>query len=253
MEYLLEKQIADLVQNCVLHKDPDQKIWRASRTGYAMIHNRPFEKLKTWVRHDHLMPEDMLPGAESVVTFFLPFTEEITCSNNEGVPASRTWGEAYIQTNNLIKEINDEITSLLEVGGFNCFQIPATHNFDKESLTSRWSHRHIAYLSGLGTFGKNNLLITESGCSGRLGSLITDAPLSSTPLPVEEFCIEKRGEKCGVCVDRCAKGALTRENYDRHSCYEQCLDNGKNLGTKNLMDVCGKCLTKLPCTFTVPA
>lgn len=253
MEFLLEKQIAALVQNCVLRKDPEQKIWRNTNTGFALIHERPFNKLKTWVRQDHLMPEDLLPGAESVVSFFLPFSEEVTCSNNEGIPASRLWGEAYLETNHLIDEINNEISYLLEAGGFNCVQQEATHNFDKDSLTSRWSHRHIAYLCGLGTFGRNNLLITESGCSGRLGSLVTDAPLSSTTMPAREFCIEKRGKKCAVCLGRCARGALTAENYDRHSCYNQCLDNAQNLGTENLMDVCGKCLTKLPCTFLIPA
>lgn len=253
MEFLLEKQIAGIVETCVRREDPQGIIWRDSRTGFALIHERPFQKLRTWVRQDHLMPEDLLPGAESVISFFLPFTKEITCSNNDGVPASRQWGEAYVKTNSLIRLINEEISYMLEAGGFNCAQIPATHNFDKESLTSRWSHRHVAYLSGLGTFGKNNLLITESGCSGRLGSLVTDAPLSSTPLPQQEFCIERRGKSCGACVGRCAKGALTTQNYDRHSCYEQCLDNSKNLGKESLMDVCGKCLTKLPCTYSVPA
>jgi len=252
MDFVLENQIQNIVTETARREDPQGTMWRAPLTSCAMIEERPFRKLREWVREDHLMPEDLLPNAESIIVFFIPFTEEVTCSNNEGVPASRVWGEAYTRTNDLIGMINNELISLLETGGFNCATIPATHNFDKESLTSRWSHRHIAYLGGLGTFGRNNLLITKAGCSGRLGSVVTDAPLSSTPLPEGEYCIDKRGGSCSVCIGRCAKSALTESGYNRHSCYEQCLDNAKNLGTEKLMDVCGKCLTKLPCTFSIP-
>jgi len=253
MDFLLEKQIQHIVTATARGEDPRGAMWRDPLTSCTQIEERPFEKLRSWVRKDHLMPEDLLPNAESIIVYFIPFTEEVTCSNNEGVPASRTWGEAYTKTNELIGQINDELISLLETGGFNCAAIPATQNFDRKSLTSRWSHRHIAYLGGLGTFGKNNLLITKAGCSGRLGSVVTDAPLVSTALPEGEFCIEKRGGVCGICVERCTSGALTDGDYNRHSCYEQCLDNARNLGTKRLMDVCGKCLTRLPCTFSIPA
>ncbi|MDA3955278.1 hypothetical protein [Oceanispirochaeta sp.] len=252
MDYALEKQIEGIVRDTAKRQDSEGQMWREALTSYALIDDRPFHMLKSWVREDHLMPTDLLPNAESVICFFIPFTREITCSNEEGVPASRTWGEAFVKTNLLIDEISDEITMMLETGGFNCARLPATESFDTDSLTSRWSHRHVAYISGLGTFGKNNMLITKAGCSGRLGSIITDAPLTSSPLPEEEYCIEKEGNICGQCVSRCARGALTSENYDRHSCYNQCLDNGKNLGTADLMDVCGKCLTRLPCTFRAP-
>ncbi|MDC7232689.1 MAG: hypothetical protein PQJ58_05620 [Spirochaetales bacterium] len=244
MEFLLEKQIAELVDSRVRQEDPDQKFWRQPITGFALIHERPFEKLKTWVSDDHLLPDDFLPGAESVITFFLPFSKEVTCSNDDGPEASPAWRDACSHTTGLIDAIRDEITFLLETGGFNCAALPVSQSFDRDSLSSRWSHRHIAYLSGIGTFGRNNLLITESGCSGRLGSLITDAPLSSTPYPAREFCIEKQGENCGVCISRCTQGNL--------SCYELCQKNAPNLKSEDLMEACGRCIAGLPCTYTAP-
>ncbi len=252
MDYLLESQIAGIVQGCVSRNDPEGRIWRESLTGFAQIDERPFGKLKSWVTPDHLMPDDILPGAESVISFFIPFTQEVTCSNNEGIRASHEWGEAYIRTRDLIQEIYLELSTLLETGGFNCGVHPEPSDSDLENLVSRWSYRHVSYLCGLGTFGRNNLLITEAGCSGRLGSLVTDAPLRSTPMPDGEYCIEKQGEGCGRCIGRCARGALTDKSYDRYICRDQCLDNAASLGSDELMDVCGKCLTKLPCTFRIP-
>ena len=157
-----------------------------------------------------------------------------------------------MKTHVLLERIKDEISMLLEAGGFNCGGLPIDHDFDKESLTSRWSHKHVAYLCGMGTFGRNNMLITESGCSGRLGSLITDAPLASSSLPKKEFCLDKQGESCGLCITRCIPAALKKDDYDRIICHQQCLDNARKLGGEELMQVCGKCLTRLPCTFQAP-
>lgn len=39
---------------------------------------------------------------------------------------------------------------------------------------SEWSHRHAAYIAGLGIFGINNMLITNKGCVGRIPSFYED-------------------------------------------------------------------------------
>lgn len=252
MENFLENQIEETVQNVVLREDPSGEIWRTPRSACASVSERPFAKLKAWVREDHLMPRDLLPGAESVISFFLPFSREVACSNDEGVPASIQWGDADLKTSVLMEKIRFEITLLLEAGGFNCGGLPVDHDYDRDSLTSRWSHRHVAWLCGLGTFGRNNMLITESGASGRLGSMITDAPLISTPYPEGEYCLDKQVGNCGVCISRCPPSALKRSGYDKNRCLEQCLDNARDLGDDELMSVCGKCLTRLPCTFQAP-
>ena len=50
------------------------------------------------------------------------------------------------------------------------------------AFTSRWSERHAAYISGLGTFGLHKGLITEQGTCGRFVSVLTDLP-PYPPLP----------------------------------------------------------------------
>ncbi len=64
-----------------------------------------------------------------------------------------------------------------------------------EPFGSNWSERHVAYISGLGTFSLSKGIITEKGMAGRLISLVTDAPLPPTPrayTELYEYCIPLR-------------------------------------------------------------
>jgi epoxyqueuosine reductase QueG len=117
---------------------------------------------------------------------------------------------------------------------------------------SAWSHRHAAYIAGLGTFGLNRLLITEQGCCGRLGSLATDLVLIPTPRPEGEFCLHRAGGSCTKCVRKCIRNALGMDTFDRHACYQTLLDNEARLGMSGHADVCGKCSCGLPCSSRNP-
>jgi ABC-type sugar transport system ATPase subunit len=130
--------------------------------------------------------------------------------------------------------------------------IPPTHNFDQRSLMSDWSHRHVAYAAGIGGFGAHNLIITEKGCTGRLGSLVTDLALEASPPSSQEFCLQKAGTDCLKCVKRCRYGALYANRFDRHACYRQCLFNDQCHRDLALTDVCEKCSTMVPCSVANP-
>ena len=59
-----------------------------------------------------------------------------------------------------------------------------------KNLISDWSHRHVAVIAGLGKFGLNNMLITDNGCCGRVGSFITDLKIEPTKRKMEKIvCI----------------------------------------------------------------
>ena len=83
----------------------------------------------------------------------------------------------------------------------------------------------MGYVAGLGRFGSHHMLITEKGCCGRIGSLITTADLSPSPRPSGEFCLDKNGSECLKCIDNFATGALREEAFDKHKCYELLLEN----------------------------
>jgi len=228
--------------------------WKTPLIAVADAADELFPRLKEVVRPTHALPEDLLPGARSVIAYFLPFDERIPRSNRTGRLASEEWALAYIETNALIGVINGRLAADLREQGHKTVLIPATHNFDQETLMSDWSHKHVAYIAGLGTFGLHHMLITAQGCAGRLGTLVTDAVIEPTPRPTGEACLHKHNGSCVACVRKCAAGALTETGaaFDRHACYALCLANGQLHSALGLADVCGKCASIVPCSFTNP-
>ncbi len=209
--------------------------------GFADVASVKIRGLKVSVSESHLTPEEILPGATIVLSYFLPFTREAGACNRDGDFPSQRWADLYNKTNALIAEINDALVSRLQAEG-----IPAavpSGGFDTEQLISRWSQRHIAEAAGLGTFGLNNMLITPAGSMGRFGSVVT-ALKEPVDLPeTAERCLAKAGGRCHVCISRCPSGALTDTGFDRHICYAVCSRAERELGA----DVCGKCAVELPC------
>lgn len=213
-----------------------------------------FDALPRIAAPDHLLPADLLGTARSVIVYFLPFTRELVMENSHGKFPVRNWGLAYNDTNELIGRINREIASLLERHGFQSAVTPPTANFDKVSLMSRWSHKHLGHLSGLGRFGINAQLITPEGCAGRLGSLVTEAGLGDHPLMGDtEPCRYKRGKDCLKCVEVCPVKAVTVDGIDRARCYQRIKAAQKAEHLADLpeyTETCGKCQALLPCSFS---
>jgi len=233
-------------------------MWRTPVLKTAPVSNINLKILKEAVSAEHLLPEELLPDAKTIIAFFIPFSSRIVESNSAPGACSREWAEAYIKTNALIAKINDDIETLLASHNYRAGKVPATHNFDKNKLISRWSHRHIAFFAGLGTFGMNNMLLTDSGCCGRIGTMVTNWETGETTAPQKERCLAKRAAakgktRCGLCQKKCAAGAYSGGAFNRHACYAQCLRNGELYKDMGLTDVCGKCLVGLPCSFKTPA
>lgn len=227
--------------------------WRGPLIGFASVEDPLFLKLKEWVRPSHALPQDLLPAAKTVMAYFLPFKTKIQKENaREGFYPARSWAVAYIETNRLIQDLNNHLKNFLENAGYQTVSTPATHNYDQAILLSDWSHRHVAYIAGLGRFGLNRWLITEKGCCGRLGSLVTEASFSPTPRPNQEFCLYFAGSECSVCIDRCIYEALYLDRFDRHACNQHLLKNDAYFSDLDISDVCGKCGCGLPCSTSNP-
>ena len=54
------------------------------------------------------------------------------------------------------------------------------------------------------------------------------------------------------CVTVCPVAALTEEGFDRHKCYARLLQNAREFEREGLGDVCGKCVSVVPCSFQDP-
>ena len=163
---------------------------------------------------------------------------------------AREWAVAYIETNALINQICAALADLLAQQGFESrWELP-THNFDPVRLISRWSHKSVGVIAGLGSFGLHRMVITDAGCAGRFGSLVTSAALtpSAQPEPGKVRCRYYAGGTCSVCVDNCPVGAIQKDVFDRATCYERCLEVDRYYADLGLTDVCGKCATG-PCAL----
>jgi len=226
--------------------------WKNPLLAFASCEDEVFEKLKIVANPLHISPYDINKEGKTVITYFLPFNEDIPNSNIQFRNASEKWAKAYIETNNLISKINDNLIEVLENLGYKTKKLPKEMNMDYENLTSVWSNRHVAYIAGLGTFGINNMLITELGCCGRLGNVVTSLYIEPTKRKSKENCLNKAGYNCKKCVDRCVNGALSLDIFNRVKCFEMCTENGIIFKELGHAEVCGKCLVELPCSFKNP-
>ena len=126
------------------------------------------------------------PKAEdlSVVSYIMPISR-ITKDDNAAMKESpaerwaqtRLLGEIFSQT--FVREI---VTYLMERGVL-AISPDVTPMFNKKRYpkvgwASPWSHRHMAYAAGLGTFGMHDFFITEKGCAHRTGSFVVNLKLA---------------------------------------------------------------------------
>jgi epoxyqueuosine reductase QueG len=251
MKSLIMREIRDYVKGYKRYYKTKTN-WENPLVEFADAKDPLFAELKNAVSTEHLSPADLMEDAETVIAYFIPFTVEIARSNERGEMVSEEWISAYIETNKLIKDINDYLYRKLEEFNYSSIVLPPTHNFNKKTLTSSWSHKHIGYIAGLGKFGLHQMLITERGCCGRLGSIVTNASSAPTKRPEGEFCLYHHNKSCEECIKKCITGAMKKDQFNKTKCYERLLLNAEIYSQEKLADVCGKCICVVPCSFTNP-
>jgi epoxyqueuosine reductase QueG len=251
MKDKIEKEIELIIRD--FEKMPEISTrWKKPVIAYASAQDPLFLKLREVAVAEHLQPADINPEGRTVITYFLPFEDWIVKSNQIGQENSYEWARAYVETNKLIQIINDHLITYLGELGFKTMKLPIELNMDHERLVSVWSNRHVGFIAGLGTFGINNMLITESGCCGRLGNVVTNLELEPTPRPHGEYCLCKVDSSCGICVDNCIVDALGDKVFDRFGCNEVLKKNAERFKDLGNASCCGKCLVGLPCSTTNP-
>lgn len=200
----------------------------------------------------------------SVISWVLPQTEEVKakCRENKVCPALeweyvRVYGE---ECNRALALAVQEFARSLGIPALAPMVSEEFAWFPSErfTLASNWSERHTAYISGLGTFGLCDGLITSVGKAIRIGSCIVGAKLVPTQRPYtryDEYCLKDQG--CTACINRCPAGAISRENgHNKPKCQEY----HKNVISPYCHDeygydgyaVCGLCQTGVPCESGIP-
>lgn len=240
-----------------------KKIFNQPLVGIAAADDPIFARYlrEEIIGSDFKLPGEWLPGAQSVIAYFLPFTGYVCQSNYDSNSPSTTWLHARF----LGEEFNMNVRRLLvdtliEAGGKAL--APAAHeNYcaDYEKFISNWSERHVAYAAGLGSFGLSRGFITDSGMAGRFGSVITDIVIKASSRNDENHfynCPFMLDGSCGVCIERCPSGAITEQGKNKQACYSYTRidDRLKSLSEQYGYEhsVCGKCLVNVPCETSKP-
>ncbi len=132
------------------------------------------------------------------------------------------------------------------------FKIHRKH--EKGVWASTWSHRHMAFAAGLGSFGLSDGFINERGKAMRCGSVLINGKVDFEPLERPknpyQFC-----SRCGNCIERCPVGAISFENrHDKQVCSEHVMASipiiKRNYGI-NIYS-CGLCQVNVSCENGIP-
>ncbi len=241
-----EDLIAEYIKSTIVQEVRETRTitrYREPLIGYASAKDSRFELLREVVDPTHKLPKDLLPSARSVVSFFLPFNEDVVEANaQEKERVAEAWVEAYIETNALIEDITERLVEGLRDKEINATAEPPTGNFNRDTLVSSWAHKSVAVIAGLGSFGLHHLVITDSGCAGRFGSLVLDTDLPIHESQSKERCLYFVDGSCLECVLRCPVGALDQnEGLDKQLCWEKCQKTAAEYHEVGQATVCGKC------------
>jgi epoxyqueuosine reductase len=111
------------------------------------------------------------------------------------------------------------LVRFLEDAGHQAVAIPAFLPIDMsdelKGMLGEVDHRRAAVLAGMGTYGKNNLLLTKQyGPCVRLATVLTTAPITAGKPLRKSLCTE-----CGACVEACPAHALDEpRKTDKRAC-----------------------------------
>jgi epoxyqueuosine reductase QueG len=197
--------------------------YREPLVAFVEADDPRFADLRRVAQPTHMMPDDLLPGARSVISFFLPFDYWVVEANaQDREEVAREWAEAYVETNHLIERITKHLIESLADQGIRAAAEPPTHNFDPISLVSR---------------------------AGRFGSVVIDADLPISAAKPKERCLYFHDGSCLECILRCPVDALDENDpIDRQRCYRRLRSVAKRYEHLDLVEVCGKCAIG-PCPF----
>jgi epoxyqueuosine reductase QueG len=132
---------------------------------------------------------------------------------------------------------------------FNCIAVPVPSDgpyeyWDAEKTEGRGiiSMKHAAVLAGIGTLGKNTLLMNDKyGNMLNIGAVLTDLSLQPDP-PAEKICLKG----CRKCIESCPACAISDNGVDQLLCRKYTY--GKNARSFDIVN-CNKCRTVCPLAF----
>ena len=198
----------------------------AKRAGADLVGIAPVERFEgAPQRHK---PEDILPGAKSVVAM----AKRIPLPIVKSIPSPYYDRFGYHDLNAHLRELTYNVSVFIEDLGFEAFPLdPSVDDKAREveilqeapepkiKILGDFSHRHAIVAAGLGEFAASSMVVVPKfGPRVRVVSVITTAPIEPSRLlggkTKFNLC---RPEECGLqCVKKCPAKALPGDGTIDH-------------------------------------
>lgn len=186
-------------------------------------------------------PLSIMPDARSVIVVGIPVQSTVL-----DTAPSVYYNHLYGVVNDMLDHVTERISMELMARGHRAVYVPRDGYFGLAGLrrdpTAFFSHRHAAYLAGMGTFGYSGMLLTPAyGPRIRLSSVITSMDFPAGSPMVDDLCTG-----CRRCTRMCPAGAVPDRGYpsgltDKSACVEM----HATLGEKGTTP-CGRCIAVCP-------
>jgi len=188
---------------------------KCQELGITMVGFAPVDRWKNppeelpnefneWIPEE-FWPQSIYSEVKTVIVIGLPVTLPIV----ETAP-SIYYHELYGTVNRLLDDDAYQLANFLTGKGYPSIYLPRDGYGDINVLLKRplsfFSHKHAAYLAGLGSFGLNNVLLTpEYGPRVRFTSIFTTLELEGSPIIKDDLCT-----RCLLCQKMCPANAILK-------------------------------------------
>lgn len=252
--------------------DSDRPYFEEPLIGFAAADDPLFSEYKRVIGDFHLTPGEIMENtygvgigeARTVVCWILPISGATRESNRrvEKMP-SREWALTRAHGEHFNTRLRMHLVEMLGLWGTQAVAPLLSGMWrpvldPRVGMASTWSERHAAYAAGLGTFSLNDGFITEKGIAHRCGSIVTNETITPTRKTCRDpwsNCLFSRDGSCGLCIERCPVGAISRQGHDKEKCRAFVYGElRKSAGVLyGVMETgCGLCQTRVPCESRVP-
>lgn len=173
-----------------------------------------------------MLPADVIEDYSCAVLFGKALSREYISTLRAGQEPKR---KEVINVENRMDALAVKVAGWLEAEGFKSIG---------KLKTGRLPHKTVALRAGLGSIGKNNLLVTDKyGCAVMLGKVLTTAPfVTMSEIPKEPQCGD-----CSICMNVCPTGALLGKTWSITTTRDEII-------TRKLCTLCLKCMIWCPYT-----
>lgn len=257
-----------------LQNETGEKAWDKALVGFSSGNDPLYQNLKSDIGEFYWTPLEIFslsfpelpvrPEELTVISWVLPQT---AATREDQRRQKKYPAERWSRSRNFGEETNLDLARDLRdilVGKGHPAVAPVLsplwgwRTSEKYGFSSNWSERHAAFISGLGTFGLCDGLITEKGKAVRCGSVVAKIAIPPTERKYRhhhDYCLFYANGKCKKCISRCPAGAISEAGHDKDACkkylFEVCAEYAKsNYGFNSYG--CGFCQTGVPCAAGIP-